>query len=95
MSRRRELTHIDSLFGRYRATLIPPQKTVETTVCEVVKELCGFVLDSRQVQYQVSQKTVFLKIPSVLKQELLSHKDSISRELFVRLGSQVVGVEVR
>ena len=74
--RRGEVVAVKDLFAKYRTTLIAPQKTVELEMVRAVGEVCGFTLKEEQVSYTVSTKTISLRAPAVLRQEIkLKEKD--------------------
>ncbi len=80
-TRRGELTKIGDLFAKYRATLQPPQATVERAVCTAINERVGCSLESRQIRYTVATKTIYISAPSVLKQEIRLHIPEILAEI--------------
>lgn len=63
-------SQIGNLLLRYKKHIRPPQASVEKDCIEVIKEITGFQLKVDQVTYTVSNKTVHLQIPSVLKSEI-------------------------
>lgn len=81
-----ELTSITSLLDRYRERLRPPQASVEKVVVAVIQEEIGISLRPEQVSYTVATKTLVLRVPSVLKTELLTKRQTILSVTKQRLG---------
>lgn len=84
--RRGELIRVGSLFEKYATKLRPPERTVTTVVCEVIGDVMGYPIKENMVRYKVSTKTIELKMPSILKQEVLMHQNEIMVHLKGRLG---------
>lgn len=82
-----EMMSIGSLMARYRERLRPPQASVEKEVVVVIKEVTGYDITVAQVEYTVYSRTVALRVPSILKTELLTHKTAILDNLSKRLGT--------
>lgn len=83
-----KLKKINSLFDKYKKQLKAPESSVIKEVCEVIKDLTYLDIDKNQVTYNVATKVVTLKIPSVLKQEILLHQKDILLHLKGRLGDK-------
>ncbi len=81
-----EMKHLGSLFARYQKILVPPQASVEKRVAEIVCEITPFEITKEQVSYSVGNKTIALKVPSVLKSELQHHKTAILSRLEGEMG---------
>ena len=84
--RRGEVTAIKDLFAKYKTTLRAPQKTVELETIRVVGELLGITLKEDQVAYTVSSRIVYIKAPSLIRQEVQLKNSAILAELQKRLG---------
>lgn len=79
---------LGNLLARYRAILKPPQASVEKECLVVIKDVTGIELRSHQVSYTVSTRTLVLKTPSLLRSELMLHRQAILLELKKRLGEK-------
>jgi hypothetical protein len=86
--RRGEVVAIKDLFAKYKQTLIAPQKTVEMEVVRVVGELVGCTLREDQVKYTVSTRTVSLRVPALVRQEILLKKQEVLKALALALGAK-------
>lgn len=80
------MKQIGDLFERYKKNLKAPQATVEKVCIEVIKKECGFDIDMKQLEYTVSTRTMYLRVPSLLSSELKLHRQQILNELKKRLG---------
>ncbi len=88
MKRRGELTHVTTLFERYKKLLKPPQQTVQNVMAEVIFDVTGHKILVTSIQYTVATKTLSLKISSLLKQEILKHHEELLAHAKGRLGEQ-------
>lgn len=88
MKRQGELVKVSSLFAKYQKNLTAPQASVIKVVVEVIYDVCGFKIESKQVTYAVHSKTVTIQLPSVLKHELQRHNEEILLHLKGRLGEK-------
>lgn len=79
--RRGEVVKLGSLFEKYEKLLIPPQASVEKEVMKVISEVCGRTLSPGQVSYTVSTKTIYLKVPSILKSDILRSREEVLSRL--------------
>ncbi len=86
--RRGEVVAIKDLFSKYKNTLIAPQQTVEMEVVRIVGEVLNFKLKEDQVTYTVSTRTVYIKAPGMVKQEIKIKQPQILTELKKRLGAK-------
>ncbi len=86
--RRGEIVPLRDLFAKYKKTLVAPQKTVELEVLRVVGELIGLKLKEEQITYTVASRTVSIKAPSLIKQEIKLKHALIMSELEKRLGKK-------
>lgn len=80
-------SQIGNLLLKYKKNLKPPQASVEKECIEVIKEVTNFLLKADQVEYTVSNKTLYLQIPSLLKSELKPQYPNILLALKNRLGA--------
>tara|TARA_B100000508_G_scaffold78473_1_gene61021 strand:- start:17717 stop:18013 length:297 start_codon:yes stop_codon:yes gene_type:complete len=80
------MKRIGNLFDRYKNHFKPPQASVEKEVREVIKEITGFSLELGKINYTVSTKTISLKVPSVLKTEIMFKQEEILSSLKDKLG---------
>jgi hypothetical protein len=86
--RKGEITAVKNLFEKYKRTLQAPQKTVELECIRVVGEFFNIKLKEEQVEYVVSTRVLFIKAPSLIKQELKLKNNQILEELKKRLGAK-------
>lgn len=86
--RRGEITAVKDLFEKYRKHLQAPQKSVELEAIRVIGEVTTLTLKEHQVAYTVSTRTLALRVPSLLRQELKLHQAEILLELKTRLGEK-------
>jgi hypothetical protein len=86
--RRGEVVAVKDLFAKYRSTLIAPQKTVELEMIRAVGEVCNFTLKEEQVVYTVSTKTISLRVPAVLRQEIKLREKDLLKVLAGALGKK-------
>lgn len=77
---------ISDLFSKYKNTLKAPQKSVEKEVLEVINTTTPHTLTEKQVSYTPNTRTIYLKIPSVLKSEILFHQKEILEKVTTKLG---------
>jgi hypothetical protein len=87
-NRRGEITKISTLFEKYKVTLRAPQGTVVKEVIEVIADVTGVELPSKYVRYAVSNKTLSITAPSIVKQEIKLHQDEIMLHVKARLGEK-------
>jgi len=89
-----ELKKVSDLFSKYRERLVAPQSSVVAVFLEVVEDLMGFAVKSERVSYSPGTKTIYLSVPSVLKQEILRNKKDILNHLKGRLGEKSAPKEI-
>ena len=82
----KKMKQIGDLFLKYKKTLKPPQKTVEKACLDKIFIITGFKLNPEQITYTLSTRTVFLKVPSILKSEIKFHYQTILDDLEKELG---------
>lgn len=82
----KKMKQLGDLFEKYRTRIKAPQATVEKECAQVIQELTGYTVNSSQITYTVSTRTISIKAPSVLKSELKFHYASILQILETRLG---------
>lgn len=80
------MKRVGDLFESYKTRFKAPQATVEKTFVVVTKEVTGFTLTESQVSYTVSNRTISLGVPSILKSELSFHYEAILQQLERKLG---------
>lgn len=95
MKRQKQVTHVSALFEKYQQILVPPQASVERVFVQVVKEQCSIELCQDQIEYHVRSATIFLKLPGVLKQELLLHKTVLVEAVKQKIGPRMTDLELR
>ncbi|MBP9836448.1 MAG: hypothetical protein KBC78_01290 [Candidatus Pacebacteria bacterium] len=84
--RRGEIVAVRDLFAKYRNTLQAPQKSVEIESIRVIGEIINYKLTEDQVKYTVTSRTLCITAPSLIKQELRFHHETIIIELKNSLG---------
>ncbi|MEY2665462.1 MAG: hypothetical protein RLZZ480_567 [Candidatus Parcubacteria bacterium] len=77
---------LGNLLARYKNLFKPPQASIEKEFIAAVEMVCGITLLPHQVEYKVTSKTIIIKAPSLLRSELLLHRDSVLREVTSRVG---------
>ena len=82
--------HLSSILDRYKDRFRPPQASVEKIVQAVIEEVSGFALQPTQIEYTPSTKTIYLKVPSVLKNELRAKQTVITTALQKQLPKEDV-----
>ncbi len=82
----KKMKQVGELFNRYKLLFKPPQDSVERVCVEVIKNITGFDIDKKNVSYNVSTRTISLKIPSVVKSEIWFKKKEILQQLKRELG---------
>lgn len=80
------MKRLGDLFERYQKRLKPPQSSVEKIVVEVIKEQFNFDIEQTRCSFNVSTKTAYLTIPSILKTEIFLKKNELLEILKERLG---------
>jgi len=86
--RRGEIILVKDLFLKYRRLLQAPQKTVELSTIKVVGELLNIKLKEEQISYTVNTRTLAIKAPGILKQEILLKQVEIKSRLKDELGEK-------
>ena len=84
--RREEIIAVRDLFAKYRHTLQAPQKSVEIESIRIIGEITSLKLTEEQVKYTVTSRTLCVTAPSLVKQELKFHHETIIIELKNSLG---------
>jgi hypothetical protein len=82
----KKMKQISELFARYKDRIKAPQASVEKECVAVISEVTGLSVTVEQVTYTVSTKTLSLRVPSILKNELRLRQQDILCELKNRLG---------
>jgi hypothetical protein len=77
---------LGNLLLRYKKIIKPPQQSVVIEVVSVIKDVAGFDVTTKQLEYTVSSRTVYVKTPSVLRTEIIKKKSEILKALTERLG---------
>ncbi len=88
MPRGEGIKSLNSLFEKYKKTLKAPQGSIVTAFCEVAEDLYGWNLNKKQIEYNVSTRTIHLKVSGVMKTEVKLKKAEILNHLKARLGEQ-------
>ena len=81
------MKRLGDLFERYRTQIKAPQASVEKECVVVIQELTQFELQLSQIEYTVSTRTISLRVPSILRTEILFKKTAILDTLKARLGA--------
>jgi hypothetical protein len=81
------MKRLGDLFEHYRTKFKAPQASVEKECLVIIKELTQFDLQLSQVEYTVSTRTLSLRVPSILRTEILLRKTEILEKLKAHLGA--------
>jgi|AntRauTorckE6833_2_1112554.scaffolds.fasta_scaffold01164_2 hypothetical protein len=81
------MKRLGDLFERYRTRIKAPQASVEKECLVIIKELTRFELTLDQIEYTVSTRTLSLRVPSILRTEILLQKGAILDKLKTHLGA--------
>jgi len=81
------MKRLGDLFERYRTRFKAPQASVEKECIVIIEELTTFKLELNQLEYTVSTKTLSLRVPSILRNEILFQKTEILEKLKAHLGA--------
>ncbi len=81
------ITHLSSLFEKYRKTLIAPQSSVVKIFIEVVQSVLELDIPKNSCSYNVSTKTLYIHAPGPIKNEILISKKTLLQNLEERLSS--------
>jgi hypothetical protein len=84
----KKMKKVGDLFGKYSDRFKPPQASVEKECILIIKEVAGFTVPLGSVLYTVSNRTIFLKVPSLLKTELRFYHGQILSRLQEKLGER-------
>jgi hypothetical protein len=71
------MKHISDLFQRYKNTLKPPQSSVIKEFIVVCEKITQHPLTPEQCEYLLNTRTIYLRVPSVLKSEILQQKPQL------------------
>ena len=89
------MKRLGDLFERYRKRIKAPQASVEKECLIIINELMQFDLKTSQIEYTVSSRTLSLRIPSVLRTEILLKKTEILEKLKAHLGADNCPTHIR
>lgn len=81
------MKRLGDLFERYRTRFKAPQASVEKECIVIIKELTAFDIQLSQLEYTVSTRTISLRVPSILRTEILFKKTEILDRLKAHLGA--------
>lgn len=82
------MKHLSNLLEKYKKNIKPPQASVEKVCIEEIKNEVGFELEATAVMYIPSTRTLKLKVPSVVKQEIKLKEAAILKKLSTKLGKE-------
>jgi hypothetical protein len=85
---RGEIIKINTLFEKYKNVLRAPQSTVVDAFCEVVEELIGVPITSKNITYTVSSRTLSVRVSGPIRSEIRLHEGEILNHLKGRLGER-------
>lgn len=77
---------LGNLLLRYKKIFKPPQSSVVKEAIQVIFDVTGLSVAPHQLEYTVATKTLFIKAPSILKNEIKQHHSAIKETLTKRLG---------
>lgn len=81
------MKRLGDLFERYRTRIKAPQASVEKECIVIIKELTQFDIQLSQLEYTVGTRTISLRVPSILRTEILFKKAEILEKLKAHLGA--------
>jgi len=82
-----QMKKLGDLFERYKTRFKAPQASVEKECIIIIKELTRLDLQLSHVEYVVSTRTLSLRVPSILRTEILFKKTEILDTLKAHLGA--------
>jgi len=80
------ITHLSSLFEKYKQTLQAPQGSVVKTFLEVVNSELELDIPKKTCTYTVSTKTLYIHAPGPIKNEILLSKEKLLEKMKHQLG---------
>ena len=89
------MKRLGDLFERYRKNIKAPQASVEKECLVIINELMQFDLQISQIEYTVSTRKLSLRVPSVLRTEVLLKKTEILEKLKAHLGADSCPTYIR
>jgi hypothetical protein len=78
---------LGNLLARYKDHFKPPQASVVKECLEVIQDVTGIVLEQKHLTYMVSNKTLTVQTSSLIRSELKTKHQVITKELEKRLGA--------
>ncbi len=78
---------LGNLLARYKNHFKPPQASVVKECLEVIQDVCGIILEQKHLTYTVSNKTLTVQTSSLVRSELKTNHQAITKELEKRLGA--------
>jgi uncharacterized Fe-S cluster-containing protein len=82
------IRHVGSLFEKYTKILRAPQGVVIDATTIIVEEVCRYSLRRDQCQYNATTQILTLRVPGMVKTEILLKKKEILRQLKEVLGEK-------
>lgn len=83
---RNNIQQLGNLLELYKKRFKAPQASVEKECLQVIQELTQFTLTIDQVSYTVSNRSLKINAPSIIKSELRLYHSQILNEVQKRLG---------
>lgn len=78
---------LGNLLARYKERFKPPQASVVKECVEVIGVVTGITLQQHQLTYTVSTRTITVQASSLIRSELKTHQQAITKALQERLGA--------
>lgn len=78
---------LGNLLARYKERFKPPQASVVKECLEVIEAVTGITLQQHQLTYTVSTRTLVVQTSSMVRSELKTHHQAITKALQERLGA--------
>ncbi|MCA9363322.1 hypothetical protein KC851_03300 [Candidatus Kaiserbacteria bacterium] len=82
----KKMKKLGELFSVYKTRFKAPQATVEKVFIETVREVLGYQIESKNVSYTTSTKTISLQLPSLLKNEIKLKEKEVLNQLKNKIG---------
>jgi hypothetical protein len=89
------MKRLGDLFERYRTRIKAPQASVEKECLVIINELTHLKLEMSHIEYTVSTRTLSLRVPSILRTEILFKKQLILDKLKAHLGADSCPTYIR
>lgn len=83
-----EVVAIGSLFEKYKKILRAPQASVVNEMVVIIHEVTNITLTPKQLSFTVSSRTLTVHAPSIVRQEVKFHEQTILKHAVAKLGTK-------